>query len=520
MVRFERLLVEISTRFINLTPDELDGAIEDAQQAICQELGISQSILWQPLDNDPGNFMITHYYRESKPPEVSGPLRADEYFPWMLQRVIEKNVVYMRSVNELPPEAARDAEAFRHYGTKSTLILPLYVAGDPLIGVLSFASLDEEREYSEALRSRLEVLAQIFANALARQGKELRLRESEARLNLATRSAGAGLWTMDLSTKRLWLAETTHSILGLPSSASIDYQQFLQMVHPEERGLVQAAVDRALSTGEEQGVEYRIIRQDGQVRWLSSRGHTHAEASAAPYLLMGVTVDVTEARRAEERVRVLSTRLITAQEEERRRIARELHDDISQSLALLVIKLMRADQPVSGKPGKRHAGVVELCAELREVATRVSRMSHALHSAKLEYLGLEFAVQSHCRQFSEQHRIVVMCECKDVPAKMDSFLALSLLRIVQEALHNVAKHSQAKSAKVNLQASGSELALSIKDDGQGFDPQQAQLSEGLGLISMRERVHLAGGKFALSSVPGKGTSISVDVPLVNSSAQS
>ena len=231
-------------------------------------------------------------------------------------------------------------------------------------------------------------------------------------------------------------------------------------------------------------------------------------------------VDVTALQRAEAALREsenarheLARRLTNAQEKERTRIARELHDDIGQSLAILRIQMLRAGQPVSGMIGKRHPTIPQLCDNLKLLAEKVSRISHQLHSSELEYLGLAIAVQSHCREFSEKYKIPVECTCENIPEDLDSLLALSLLRIVQEALHNCGKYSRAKSIQVALQGSEGELSLLISDDGVGFDLEEAKLAAGLGLISMRERIHLAGGEFKVVAEPGQGTCIVARVPL-------
>jgi PAS domain S-box-containing protein len=215
---------------------------------------------------------------------------------------------------------------------------------------------------------------------------------------------------------------------------------------------------------------------------------------------------------AETARRDLASRLVNDLENERTRIGRELHDDICQSLALLAIQFRRAGQPVSGMPGRQHAGNAELCDKLRDVTARISRLSHQLHSSHIEYLGLAASVQGHCREFSEEHHINVDFTSTDVPRKLKGLLAVSLLRIVQEALHNVSRHSCAKSARVALRASPGHLCLTIEDDGIGFDIEEARLAPGLGLISMRERVCLAGGTFRISSTAGKGTRIVAEVP--------
>jgi PAS domain S-box-containing protein len=246
----------------------------------------------------------------------------------------------------------------------------------------------------------------------------------------------------------------------------------------------------------------------------------NCKVPAIPESLQVTIVDATSLEEAESELREsenarheLARRLTNAQEKERTRIARELHDDIGQSLAILRIQMLRAGQPVSGMIGKRHPTIPQLCDQLKLLAEKVSRISHQLHSSELEYLGLAVAVQSHCREFSEKYKIPVECSCNNVPADLDNLLALSLLRIVQEALYNAGKYSKAKTIQVALEGSEGDLSLIISDDGVGFDLNEAKMAAGLGLISMRERVHLAGGEFKIDSEPGEGTCIMARVPL-------
>jgi signal transduction histidine kinase len=237
-------------------------------------------------------------------------------------------------------------------------------------------------------------------------------------------------------------------------------------------------------------------------------------------IILAVVEDLSELRSSEAALheaetarRELARRLTTAQEKERTRIARELHDDIGQSLAILRIQMLRAGQPVSGMVGKRHPTILELCENLKTLTDKVSHLSRELHSSELEYLGLEIAIQSHCREFAQQYKIAVECSSEGIPKDLNGLLAVSLLRIVQEALHNAGKHSKAKTIQVAVHGSPSELSLLIADDGVGFDPDEAKLAAGLGLISMRERAHLADGDFKITTGPGEGTCISVRVPL-------
>jgi PAS domain S-box-containing protein len=215
----------------------------------------------------------------------------------------------------------------------------------------------------------------------------------------------------------------------------------------------------------------------------------------------------------------LSRRMMNAQEADRTRIARELHDDIGQSLAVLKIQMLRAGKPVSGHPEMTHASLKELAVKLDKVINKVNSISHGLHSSALDLLGLAVAVKSHCRECSEQLGIPVHCSCDEPQEKLDSMIALAFLRVLQEAMHNAMKHSHATSITVRLTSSGGYVGLEICDDGVGFDVDVASLAAGLGLISMRERIHLVGGEFEIWSSPGRGTRITARASIVQATLQ-
>jgi PAS domain S-box-containing protein len=239
-----------------------------------------------------------------------------------------------------------------------------------------------------------------------------------------------------------------------------------------------------------------------------------------PRSLTAVARDITFLQRARQDLQDaelmrddLSRRMMSAQDADRSRIARELHDDIGQSLAVLKIQMLRAGQPVSGRPEMSHASLKDLTVKLEKIINTVGRLSHNLHSSQLDLLGLVVAVKSHCRECSEQLRIPVHCSCDPLQEKLDSVIALAFLRVLQEGMHNAAKYSRAKSIMVRLTSLDETLSLEISDDGVGFDIEGAKLAAGLGLISMRERIHLIGGEFEISSSPGRGTKITACAPV-------
>jgi signal transduction histidine kinase len=223
--------------------------------------------------------------------------------------------------------------------------------------------------------------------------------------------------------------------------------------------------------------------------------------------------DITKRKRTEEALRQLSGRLITAEEEERTRLARELHDDVNQRLALLSVGLERLGQ----KPPATAAGVAKrvgvLLAEMKELSSDVQRMSHRLHPAKLDHLGLVTALKGLCAEYTERRGIRVRFHADDVSGTLPRDVSLCLYRLVQEALTNVARHSGADEAEVRLVGSADWIRLQISDSGVGFDPASADGQRGLGLISMRERLRLVGGSMTLDSGPSRGTRIEAAVPL-------
>jgi signal transduction histidine kinase len=230
-------------------------------------------------------------------------------------------------------------------------------------------------------------------------------------------------------------------------------------------------------------------------------------------LIVGLLVQRAHLRASQRESRVLTGRLIRAQETERRRIARELHDDLNQSLALLSVELDVLAQKPPESAAQVGARMRELSARVKELSSAVHDLSHRLHPSKLEQLGLLAAARGLCRELGESHGLSIDFTYKEVPDAIPEDVALCLYRIVQEALRNVIKHSGARHAGVELSGSPDAVWLRVFDDGAGFDPGSVRGNEGLGLVGMRERLHLVGGAITIDSRPAGGTRIQVRVPL-------
>jgi signal transduction histidine kinase len=232
--------------------------------------------------------------------------------------------------------------------------------------------------------------------------------------------------------------------------------------------------------------------------------------------MVGVHVDVTDRKKIEQERLELSGRLINAQELERTHLAREIHDDFCQKVALLSIEM---DSLASGTidPLARKR-LSELREKVNGIGEELHTLSHRLHSSKLDVLGLAVSVRSFCAEFAERQGIRIEFSHKDIPTSIPPDAALALYRIVQEGLRNIAKHSHALSAQVALTANSEAISLAITDSGVGFDPSNILLSEGIGVQSMKERALMVGGSVEVKSRPMEGTQISVTVPIKSARA--
>jgi len=203
--------------------------------------------------------------------------------------------------------------------------------------------------------------------------------------------------------------------------------------------------------------------------------------------------------------------LIEAQEQERTRIGRELHDDIGQRLAIVAIELQQLhDDPLVLPEVRSRTG--ELQKRISEIAADVQSLSHELHSAKLQYLGIAGAIRGFCREFGEQQKVEINFQTHVLPSTLSPDISLCFFRVLQEALHNAVKHSRVRHFEVRLWGTPDEIHLTIRDSGVGFDREAARASQGLGLISMEERLKLVNGTLLIDSQLKRGTTIHARVP--------
>jgi PAS domain S-box-containing protein len=628
---FEKMLSDLSTTFINLPEDQVGATIQKCLGQIAQFLKLDRITLFEY--SQPGTeLIVTFSWHAVEVPPVPVILNT-ETLSWLTHQVRSGGMIAVSDVDTLPPEASEEREHFRKLGTLSFAALSLN-AGDQSLGCISFASTTRRVVWKRELVDQLQLLAEIFSNALGRKrSQETRLRhtaivqssddaiiakdlqgivlswnagaqhifeytpeeiighsiellippelydeqkkilqdvsagvhvehyetvritksgkrihvsltispvrdsagvivgaakiarnitdrkraeqvlsESEERFRLVANNAPVLIWMSGTNklvnfVNQSWLNFTGRTLeqeLGDGWAAS---------VHPDDLDRCLITYSSAFNEHVDFEMEYRLRRHDGAYRWIVDFGVPRFARDAIFCGYIGTCVDITERKASEESLHTLSGRLIRAQEEERARIARELHDDFSQRLAILGIGLGQLWKRMPESDVEERAKILEMLKCTKEISSDIHSLSHQLHSSKLEHVGLRPALAGLCKEIGDKYKIDILFADCGFPADIPKDAALCLFRVAQESLSNIVKHSQTVFAKVALRADELGITLRISDFGKGFDLNVQNPHSGIGLISMSERLRLVGGKLVVNSALRQGTEILAEVPL-------
>lgn len=349
------------------------------------------------------------------------------------------------------------------------------------------------------------------AKGLAKSRELARLvSDVEERLHLAMQLGRMYAFEWNPATDNVLRTGDPELIASLWGRSDDTGDRFLSRLHPEDRDQFHRVACELTRERPSYDVTYRFIHDNGSVIWLHERGQAFYDSDGRLLRVIGLTAEITKNKEAEESLRLMSGHLLSAQEEERERIARELHDDIGQDLAILIVRAQKVIEACGDEAQREN--LKQLQANGRAISEKVRRLSHQLHASELDYIGLATSLEMLSRDISQAATFELTCSSKDVPRNLDRSLSTALYRVAQEALHNIVKHSAAAHVEVELLCADEVVILRVKDDGRGFDP-EATKATGLGLISMRERMHVMGGAFKLESAPGKGTIVEAKVAL-------
>lgn len=383
--------------------------------------------------------------------------------------------------------AVSSAKQQYRWETGFTMVLLGFTVAACLISVIVFTAAELERE-------------------------ELARRETEHRFRLAANAAPVMIWTSGTDKLCDYFNDRWLKFTGRTLEAEMG-NGWVEGVHPNDLEECVSTYMDAFDRREPFQMQYRLRRHDGEFRWVVDTGvPRYSGDTFAGYI--GSCIDVTDRKLAEEAVSELPRKVFFAQEEERSRIARELHDDINQRIAMLVWELAELAKKRPDSESALRSSLESANDQLRNVVADIQAISRRLHAADLEYLGLYGAARALCRETAEQQHVKIDFECDPALPRLPNTISLCLYRVLQEALQNAIKHSGTQRFKVAITGSAREVQLSVQDGGAGFDPGKNGQQRGLGLISMRERMRLVQGEFSVESQPGRGTTVRCKAPVV------
>jgi PAS domain S-box-containing protein len=462
--RLFRYLFEESS--LGIAVENLEGRLLLANPALCSMLGYSSEELC--------NMNCCQF---TDPEDASNDWAL---FQKLSAGLIERYSLEKRYVRK---------DGVRIWGRLNISVWKSSEGGDPLV----FAFVEEVTDYKRA---------------------EEGLRESEERLRLAAEAGKMYAYQWDVATDIVERSPGHAGILGLTEPTNLTRQQLIERVHPEDRTRFIASVADLSPENPTTHITYRVVQPGGAVTWLEKTGRAYFDRQGRMLRMMGMVAEITSRKRAEEALSGVSRRLIEAQEKERARIARELHDDTNQRLGLLAIELQQLKHDHPGLTDDIAGRIDGLRKKTIDIAGDLEALAHELHSPKLEYLGIVAAMRSWCKEFGEQQRMEIDFKSHDLPNPLPSpEISLCLFRVLQEALHNAAKHSGVRHFEAELWGRSGAIHLAVRDLGKGFDSRATNHGRGLGLTSMRERLALVDGELSIESQPQHGTTVHACVAL-------
>jgi signal transduction histidine kinase/CHASE1-domain containing sensor protein len=343
------------------------------------------------------------------------------------------------------------------------------------------------------------------------------LRDSEASLAEAQHMAQLGSWVLEPeSGKMTWSAET-YRLFGLDSFVRRPgYDDFLNRIHPEDRGMVRDGLRKSITTGKELNIEHRIVRPDRTVRWvhaIARPGHQDRN------ILRGTLMDISERKqtvealkRSQELLRDLTAHQDRVKEDERKRIAREIHDELGQTLLALRIDVSMLDARTAKSHPRLNERVRDALNQLDATVKTIRTIINNLRPSVLD-LGLTAAIEWQVNEFRRRSGIACELVLSDTEYALDDERATTLFRILQESLTNVIRHANANRVLIELYRDGNRLVMKITDNGVGIYPERRKCGNSFGLIGVEERVHALHGEFRIDSAPGHGTVLTVFIPM-------
>jgi len=510
---FDELMTGILNGFVICSPSEVDDAVVTALRRVAEFIGVDHAFVVR-FAADLTSWTATHEWcgRGVNPQKQQLQKMPMGTLPRNEQRLLGGQIVRINAPDDYPPDAVEARRVMNAEGHLSALTIPVRTE-DGVWECISLHCHSRPVTWSDDDVSRLRMVGEAVATALQRKETLEVLRKSEQKFSKAFDASPVAMTILSLTTGRYIEANRAYEEnMGFRADEVIGRT-------PEELGIPfsfgsPATIQQVLTNPKSLRnleTQYRNKAGDPRTGLLSTE---LIEFGGEPCNLL-VLEDITERKSTEQRLHELGARLLMVQEEERRRIARELHDDFSQRLALLAIDLEQLAQRAPPAAHEWSARLDMLWSQTQELTADLHRLSYQLHPSKLDDLGLVEAVRSYCHGLARQAGLKVKFSDADVPRLLPNDISLCIYRVIQEALRNVVKHSGVNAAVVQLSGGAGEVRLVVSDSGKGFAMESVSEREGLGLVSIQERVRHVGGELSIDACASGGTRIAVRIPVLS-----
>jgi formate hydrogenlyase transcriptional activator len=380
LLRFESLLAELSAQFINLPTEDVDGVISESLRRIAETLDLDRATLGEVTPDGQDGFVTHCYNKPCIPPNMVQSVMTE--VPLVMKAILAGETLIVSNVDDL--EQAVDRDNFLRWGTRADLIFPLLVGGC-VRGGLAFSSVSA-RDWPDAVVRGLRLIADVFANVLARKRADQALKESEAQMRLAAEAADVGLWTWYIQEDLIWATDRARVIYGVPNGETARLQRFLDTLVAEDRIRIEKAIQRTLDEGGEYREEYRVRHPDGQVRWICATGRCQLDGRGRPEQMMGAAVDITDRKQSEDNLRKAMEEIRTLKDQlqqENVYLRREMegHQGLSRivSCSAVMQRTLRQIEQVAPTPasvlitGETGTGKELLATAIHELSSRHDR---------------------------------------------------------------------------------------------------------------------------------------------------
>jgi PAS domain S-box-containing protein len=501
-----------SLRLAECSIATIDTLITSILDELCQSEGADQAAWF--LGRDSRSRASYRSGRAGDLIERLGKLNERD-LPWCRSHLNRGRAVMIKDLSELPMQASLDRTHLKSLGVHSLALIPVE-NGKLRGGVFALLSTKQSCHWSETLLGKCAIMGSMLMSAHARKMTGMQQETSDIYFREIFHNAAVGMAIEETSGRMLFVNDSLCRMFG-HSEREMMRMSCRDFSHPEDYER-EGVLFKDLLAGDRKSyeIEKRFFHRDGSIVWGKVHVTLLREYPNGSRVVLGIVEDITAQKDMLEKlvisqreVESLASRLILSQEEERRRVARELHDDIGQRLSMATSEVHALEKKL-GKNGNNNWKLIEsLAKDLDILVSDIHGLSHRLHSSQLQHLGITAALRDLCRQMGRSG-LDVDLQGDDGLEPIPKDITLCLYRIAQEALTNTLNHSGEARASVILSKTADTYSMSIQDSGRGFEIQAEP--RGLGLISMRERLKPLHGSLSLSSSPGKGTRIVVTIP--------